>query len=418
MPWPTNHLPRYRNHRASRQAVVTLNGVDHYLGPHGSKASLVLYDRLIAEWLQCDRRLQPTGGAAITVVELCARYLKFAQGYYLKDGRCTRVTPAIKACIKYLKEWYGRELAADFGPLALKALRQRMVDDGLSRRYTNDHIARIKRIWKWGVGEQLVSSATFQALATVPGLRRGRTAARETDPILPVDDATVEATLPYLPAVGGDMVRLQRLAGMRPAEVCILRPRDLDRSGDVWTYKPQSHKTEHHGRVRVVFIGPKAQAVLLRYLARDAEAFCFRPCDSEAKRRADAHAARVTSPMAGNRPGSSKRHGRPKREAGERYSTDSYRRAIARACDKAFPHPTLADVGAQDRTPEQAVELATWHRAHRWAPNQLRHAAATEVRRAFGLEAAQVVGHASAAVSEIYAERDMAKGREVALRIG
>jgi hypothetical protein len=216
MPRLVQALPKYRKHKASGQAVVTLNGVEHYLGPHGTKASKTQYDRLIAEWLRCDRCLQPIGGDSLTVVELCARYLRFATSYYRKDGRCTRVTPAIKACIKYLRDWYGRELAADFGPLALKAVRQRMVDDGLSRRYVNDHAARIKRMFKWAVGEQLVPPATYQALAVVPGLLRGRTEARETAPVLPIDGSIVDATLPHLPTVVADMVRLQRLTGMRP----------------------------------------------------------------------------------------------------------------------------------------------------------------------------------------------------------
>lgn len=343
MPRLVQALPKYRKHKASGQAVVTLNGVDHYLGPHDTKASKTQYDRLIAEWLQCDRRLLPTGGDSITVVELCARYLSFATGYYRKDGRCTRVTPAIRACIKYLRDWYGREPAADFGPLALKAVRQRMVDDGLSRGYVNDHAARIKRMFKWAVGEQLIPAAAYQALTVVPGLLRGRTEARETSPVLPVDDSIVNATLPHLPAVVADMVRLQRLTGMRPAEVCIVRPCDLDRSRDVWVYRPASHKTEHHGRERVIPVGPRAQAVLLRYLARDAQAYCFRPCDSEAKRRAELHGERKTPLSCGNRPGSNRRR-RPKVAPGEQYETASYRRAISRGCDKAFPHPTLEPV--------------------------------------------------------------------------
>ena len=73
------------------------------------------------------------------------------------------------------------------------------------------------------------------------------------------------------------MVRLQRLTGMRPEEVCMVRPVNLNREANVWLYRPASHKTEHHGRDRVVPIGPKAQGVLLRYLARDAETHCFRP---------------------------------------------------------------------------------------------------------------------------------------------
>ena len=61
----------------------------------------------------------------------------------------------------------------------------------------------------------------------------------------------------------------------------------------------------------------------------------------------------------------------------------------------------------------QLNEFKRWQSQHRWAPNQLRHSAATEVRKVYGLEAAQLVlGHASADVSQIYAERDMNKARE------
>ncbi len=76
-------------------------------------------------------------------------------------------------------------------------------------------------------------------------------------PVLPVDDATVEATLPFLSTVVADMIRFQRLTGCRPGEVCGIRPMDVDRSGEVWVYRPASHKTEHHGKERFIFIGPK-----------------------------------------------------------------------------------------------------------------------------------------------------------------
>lgn len=392
MPRLKNALPSYRKHRASGQAVVTLSGVDHYLGRHGTKASRTLYDRLVAEWLAAGRKAATADTAILTIVELCSQYLQFAKGYYRKNGRCTGVVPGVKAAIKYLREWYGREAAEAFGPVALKALRQRMVDDGLSRGYVNDHVGRIKRMFKWAAGEELIPESTFRGLTLVEGLRAGRSAARETAPIQPVDGEVVDTTLVLLSTVVGDMVRVQRLTGMRPAEVCSLRPCDLNRSGDIWTYQPAEHKTEHHGRERTIHLGPKAQAVLLRYLARDAEAPCFAPKDAEAKRLAAAHAARETPLSCGNRPGSNRKRGR-KRTIGAKYSVDSYRRAIHRACDKA------------------GVE--------RWSPNRLRHAAATEVRTKFGLEAAQIVlGHASADITQVYAERDAKKGAEVARLIG
>jgi integrase len=214
------------------------------------------------------------------------------------------------------------------------------------------------------------------------------------------------------------MVRLQRLTGARPAEICILRPCDIDRSGEVWLYRPASHKTKHHGRDRVIPFGPRAQEVLLRYLARDAEAYCFRPCDSEAKRLAAKNAERRTPLSCGNRPGTNRKR-KPRKAPGERYTTDSYRRAISYACDKAFPHSTLGKIVRRELTPEQLTELKAWQSDHRWAPNQLRHAAATEVRRQFGLEAAQVIlGHSQANVTQVFAERDLARGIEVAREIG
>ena len=90
-----------------------------------------------------------------------------------------------------------------------------------------------------------------------------------------------------------------------------------------------------------------------------------------------------------------------------------------RACDKAFPHPTLSSRGPKSLTAEQVEELSAWRHAHRWTPLQLRHTAATEIRARFGLEAAQVVlGHARADTTEIYAERDLAKARGVMAEIG
>ena len=214
------------------------------------------------------------------------------------------------------------------------------------------------------------------------------------------------------------MVRLQRLTAMRPAEVCILRPCDIDRSGETWTYRPESHKTEHRDRDRIVFIGPKAQGVLLRYLARDSAMYCFRPIDSEAKRRAEVHTNRKTPLSCGNRPGSNRRS-KPRRSAGECYTTASYRRAINRGCDKAFPHPKLGYKLRSSFTDAEKRELRKWQSQHHWSPNQLRHTAATEIRKHYGLEAAQVIlGHSQLGVTQVYAERDITKGMEVARLIG
>ena len=137
------------------------------------------------------------------------------------------------------------------------------------------------------------------------------------------------------------------------------------------------------------------------------------------------HAKRVTPLSCGNRPRS--RNSKRKRAPSNQYNSSSYRRAVHRACDRAFPPPahlaqrvgeTLRDWFA--RLGENGVNaLKEWQIAQRWSPNQLRHTAATKIRREFGLEAAQVIlGHAAADVTQVYAERDEEKAREVARKIG
>ena len=62
---------------------------------------------------------------------------------------------------------------------------------------------------------------------------------------------------------------------------------------------------------------------------------------------------------------------------------------------------------------EQAVLL------EKWSPKRLRHSAATGIRKEFGLEAAQVfLGHASADVTQVYAERDRNLVADIARELG
>ena len=197
---------------------------------------------------------------------------------------------------------------------------------------------------------------------------------------------------------------------------------DVDRSKPVWEYRPASHKTQHHDKERIIFIGPKAQEVLRPYLSRPAENYCFSPAEAVQQLLASRHTARRTPPTYGNTPGSN-RKSRPKRKPSNWYVKDSYNKAIQRGCEVAFDMPAeLRSISKelpeheQERLRKRAAE---WRAEHCWSPNQLRHAAGTEIRRQFGLEAAQVVlGHAKADVTQVYAERDRALAVEVMETIG
>jgi hypothetical protein len=45
-----------------------------------------------------------------------------------------------------------------------------------------------------------------------------------------------------------------------------MRTRDVDTSGRVWSFTPEAHKTEHHGKERRIYLGPRAQTVLRPWL--------------------------------------------------------------------------------------------------------------------------------------------------------
>jgi integrase len=217
------------------------------------------------------------------------------------------------------------------------------------------------------------------------------------------------------------MVRLQRLTGARPGEICRMRPADVDRSSEVWKYVPTEHKTQHHGKRRTVFIGPKAQATLRPYLLREAESHCFVPADSEKQRLRERHERRVTPMSCGNVPGQSKR--RRRRKLGSRYTKDSYRRSIARGCEIAFDMPKhLRRIDPKLSADEQAIlreQAAQWRAAHVWHPNQLRHSAAAEIRGKYGIEAVQhVLGHSRVDMAELYAEKNLALAASVAREVG
>ncbi len=421
MPRLSLSTPKYRRHKATGKAIVTLNGRDFYLGPYGTKASKQEYDRLIGEWI-ANHRHTPTSPAGLTVVELAAAYLRHATAYYRKDGKPTGTILRVKATLRIVTALYGHILAVQFGPLALQAIQHNLVSQHKSRRYTNYIAEEIKRMFRWGSSQELLPVTIYQALATVPGLRRGRTEAHECPPVLPVAETTVNLTLPHLPPIIADMVRLQRLTGARPGEICAARPCDVDTSTTVWAYRPESHKTQHHGRERVIFIGPKGQAVLRPYLLREKTSYCFCPGEAEKHRLVERHALRKTPAKYGNRPGSNRKT-KPKRSAGHRYTTASYGQAIRRGCEVAFGMPDELRRKSKDDSLDQRKtklkQAAKWRAENVWNPNQLRHSAGTEIRKRFGLEAAQVaLGHAAADVTQIYAERDQEKAAAVMLQVG
>src|SRR5579872_4364584 len=203
----TIHIPTYRLHRQSGQAIVTLTDrhggrKDVLLGQYDTPESRTEYARVIGEWEAKGRRLHAAtsdGAPSLAVNELMEAFLEHAEEHYRReDGTQTGEVREYKAAIRAVRLLYGTLPVAEFSPLKLKAVRQSMIDADLSRGVINQRIGRVVRMFKWGVGEELVPESVWRSLTTVRGLEKGRTQARETEPVKPVADAVVDATLPHV----------------------------------------------------------------------------------------------------------------------------------------------------------------------------------------------------------------------------
>jgi hypothetical protein len=137
-------------------------------GKYDSPESKEAYGRILAEMAANPAKApSPKADAGLMIVELCAAYWEFCQGYYRKDGKPSRHIEAVRLAIRELKSLYGETPATEFGPRSLKALREALIQKNQSRRYVNDQIDNIKRMFKWGVSEELLPPSTYHALASV-----------------------------------------------------------------------------------------------------------------------------------------------------------------------------------------------------------------------------------------------------------
>jgi integrase len=417
-------VPSYRLHKQSGQAVVTLtdgfgNRRDVLLGRHETPESRAEYARVILEWETSGRRLPPQGAevsapADLSINELLLAYVRHVEGYYVKDGRPSTQQHRIRQALRPVKELYGHTAARDFGPRALKAVREKLVAHGYVRRYVNQMAGCIKQMFKWGVAEELVAPSVYHGLQAVTGLKKGRTEAREPREVKPVALVVVEETLPHVSRHVAAMARVQVLTGMRSGEVCLLRGCDLDMSGPVWVYRPPTHKTAHHGHQRVIAIGPKAQEILRPFLKPDLQAYLFCPAEAEAERQAARRAARKSKVQPSQ---VCRKKKRTKKGPGEHYTPQSYHQSIRKAI--LALNTSEACEACKPKKPAERCAACKASALPHWHPHQLRHTHATEVRRRFGLEAAQVaLGHSKADVTQVYAERDLTLAVQVAAQIG
>jgi integrase len=355
MPRPKSTAPAYQFH-ISGQARVTLAGVDYYLGSHGTPESYARYYALLAEYNANGRQAPAKETAqAVRQADLPIRVRDITADFRNRVLPRYEHSPGHYGCFKNLcdklDQRHGDEPASDFGPRKLESIRDALVASGNCRKYANEQIGKIVQIFNHGVARELVSADRIVALRALEPLKPGQ--ARDNKPRTGVPLDAVQKTLPHLTPTAAAMAELQLLTAMRPSELFSMRPSDIDRSGDVWFYRPAKHKTAHHGKTKSIPIVGDAVRVLSPFLFGDQDQLCF-----------------MTT-------------------KGTAWNKDSYRVAVTRAAKAA--------------------------KAPHWTPYALRHAAAQAVRDAVGIEAAAaLLGHSRLSTTETYSKASEARAVEAA----
>ncbi|MFC1634035.1 tyrosine-type recombinase/integrase [Planctomycetota bacterium] len=343
----------------------------------------------------------------ITVKELLQKYRNHASKTIAKvdSNKKHPDYTFIDRVDKFLKPYMDWP-AKDFGPDELLAVQKAMIQHrycigGKEKRYTrrgiNDNINWIRKIWKWGMGRCIVTAEQVQGFEEVKPLRIGTSLAPDNVKRKRVTEEELENVINCLGSVVGDMLSIISYTGMRPSEVCKIRPYDIIRDDkDCWLYIPGrdhspvgKHKTMRFERTKVIPLAGESQDVLKKRIKDfNSKDFIFSPKETVAELIAKKARERKTPLSCGNRPGTNRKD-HPMIKPRDCYDHHTLRRACQRACKKA------------------GVEL--------FVPYDLRRSMATRTRATLGKEATKVLlGHAKTSTTEIYLLEEVQEAVKVA----
>jgi integrase len=337
----------------------------------------------------------PTDVAVMTLVNAYALFQQHAKAHYIHadDGKQTGKAKGFDNAMRPMLDLFGDVRLSAMTAQHLGGVRDEMVKRGWSVGTINERVRLTRQVWRWFTNKGHADAGVWYGMKAIEPLAIGRGVVvdgetfypPEGEEILPVPDADLLAVIYHVVPTIRDMIYTQMMTGMRPTETCIMRPMDIDTTGSIWLYVPRRHKMSHKKKSRRIAIGPRVQDIIRPYLSRrlniadpifsQREAFT-ESCDAR-------RAAFDATARKGDYRKAASYQARERTSRGNlEFDRTRYAKHISRACEATG--------------------------ANLWSPNQLRHNAATNIRKRFGLEAAQaVLGHAKADTTEIYAQIGM-----------
>ncbi len=344
-----------------KRKSIRLSACGEYSAKNRASAKIIA-QRL---WKSHVAKMFDKGGISIgTIGELVFVYSGHVETLYPNGSDMPK---RISYALDFLSDLFSLSVD-EFGSMRLREVRGKMLSGRtkISAKIVNERVGFIRKMFEWAASLEIVDPSVPYSLKLVENLTGRERGVKPAAERKPINIEIIKQTLPELTPTLRAMVRVQLFTGMRPGELLQMKPCQLDTSGDIWLYSPELHKNRWRGEryKRFVAIGKKAQEVLIPLIVGIGQNdYVFRPSDG--MREAGKHGA-----------------------TGEHYTQASYRRAVVRACWRAFGR----DSGCV------------------WTPYQLRHTVATYIRKTLGdrgVSAAQVyLGQRSIDVAQIYARAD------------
>ena len=343
-----------------------------------------------------------------TVGQLFEKY----QAYYRKNAPEVRnglEHPDLRLIRRayYFIQPYSEWPVDSLGPDELNEIKKKMLkhkykngkqEKTYTRRGINDTLKWVKKILKWGVGRNILKIETLIGIENeLKLLRIGEKGVKDNIRRKRITEEEFKKVISVSTSVIGDMLRLVWNTGMRPYEICEMRPLDILRDDpECWIYIPSrdyspvgKHKTVRYGKVKVIPLAGECIDILSKRIDDfDSKEYIFSPKDSVAEYRQTKRKNRKTPLSCGNRPGSNRKDN-PKKKPGHMYTNSSFAQACKRACKRA---------GVEE-----------------FVPYDLRRTVATKTRAELGKEAARtLLGHAQGSTTEIYLLDEVMEAMKVA----
>lgn len=271
---PKNPFPPLCLHTRSGLWYYRIDGKPRYLGRDKATAEAQRVCELKMPGAPPSPQLPPVGG--YTVLECLNEYLK--QKVPKMEPRDRRRN---QLAVQIVLEGWGHLPIERFRLREAEALASKLAAlprvakiggerdpaaGPISSNYCRKLLGSVCQAWRWCMTRDMVSADSCAKVCLI--LRQFKSDGDSSPETVPVPPESFRAALPHMRPEVAAMAQVQLITGMRTGELLRMSSDEIDRSKEVWVYRPRRHKNAGRGKRRSIFLDAECQRLLAPYLDR------------------------------------------------------------------------------------------------------------------------------------------------------